>query len=221
MKNILAIDASSSNLSVCLIKKGAAIFEFNHQFRFGASKLPDIIEKSLKKSTLSLEDIDTFVIGSGPGSFTGLRVSFSIFKAFMVSLKKTFYSLSSSFSCAWPYRNQYEKIAVISDARRDLIYLSCFRSKNKILQKISREKLISLETLSQDREDYFFMTYDLHLREKTLKLFPKIRFFEKAVYPKARYLIEAVKILKISKITDVNNLTPLYLHPETCQIKKL
>ncbi|MBP7088834.1 MAG: tRNA (adenosine(37)-N6)-threonylcarbamoyltransferase complex dimerization subunit type 1 TsaB [Candidatus Omnitrophica bacterium] len=221
MKNILAIDISSSNLSVCLARNGTVVFDFNRQLKFAASRLPSVIKKSLEKAGSPLEDIDTFIIGSGPGSFTGLRVSFSIFKAFMISLRKEFYSLSSFYSCAWPYRRKYEEIAVIADAKKDLIYFSCFRSKNGLLQKTGSEKLVSLEELPQNKDDYLFITYDLYLREKILNLFPKIRFLEKAVYPQARYLIEAVKTLKISKVTKVSELKPLYLHPETCQIKKL
>jgi len=82
--NILAVDSSTHNTSLCIECDGEVRFDFNRRLKFGASKLINFIDKALKKSSLGLEDIDTFLVGKGPGSFTGLRISFSIIKAFMV-----------------------------------------------------------------------------------------------------------------------------------------
>jgi len=220
LKNILALDASSENISLYLKKGEKEPFDFNSRIKFGASKLPGIVDKALRKLDLDLRDVDTFLIGSGPGSFTGLRVSFSLFKAFMVSLGKPVYSVGSFFSCAYPYRNKHENIAVVSDARKNLIYLAGFKSKNGILRKIKKERLVSIEELVKEKKDYFFVSYDLHLREKILRFAPQVKFSPKAVYPKAKYLIEAVKMLNISEFSRVDKLIPLYLHPKICQIKK-
>ena len=168
-----------------------------------------------------MSTIDAFVIGSGPGSFTGLRISFSVIKAFMMAKKKPAIAIPSFYSCAYPLRNKADRIAVVSDARRNLIYLSCFRTKNGNLTKEGKEKLITLDELNKIDKKYLLVTYDSHLRDKILSLNSKVNFYSKNVYPKAKYLIPLAELYynKV-KFTALEKLEPLYLHPKTCQVRK-
>ena len=145
--NLLGIDASSGNISLALMKKGKIILDFNRRIKFGASNLPVYIEKNLKRASFPLDDIDCFVIGSGPGSFTGLRISFAIAKAFMVSLEKPVIAMSSFFSCAYQSNRIYNKITVIADARRNLYYSVCFERKGSYIRKIGKGQLLEFNDL--------------------------------------------------------------------------
>jgi len=227
--NLLAIDVSSQNLSLCIIRKDKIVVDINRKVRFGASLLISYIDKSLKKASLDLKGIDAFVLGSGPGSFTGLRVSYSVVKAFAVALNKPVIALGSFFSCAYPFKNKEEKIAVVSDARRNLIYLGCFKilrlkaqdgEGGKVLKKEGKEKLINFEELT-DKKGYLFVTYDSHIREQALNSNLGINFYPKDVHPKARYFFPLAKeYYSKGKFTSIDKLKPLYLHPKTCQVKK-
>ncbi len=219
MKKILALDTSSDNISL-YIRKGKDEFLYNRKIRFGAWKLAGVIKKSLEKLSFQVEDLDTLIIGAGPGSFTGLRISYSIAKAFLLGVKLKAYQVGSFYTCAYPYRKRYEKIAVVSDARRGLIYLATFKSKNGILKKEKKEKLVRLDELVEERKDYFFVTYDQQLRDKILQSKRKIDFCPKDTYPNAKYLISAIGDLKIKQVRSADELRPLYLHPKTCQIRK-
>src|SRR5690606_5139632 len=54
-----------------------------------------LIDELLKRNQLQLADVDGFVVGVGPGSYTGLRVSVMTAKMLGVSLKKPVYKISS------------------------------------------------------------------------------------------------------------------------------
>ncbi|MCQ9204787.1 MAG: tRNA (adenosine(37)-N6)-threonylcarbamoyltransferase complex dimerization subunit type 1 TsaB [Omnitrophica bacterium] len=218
--NILAIDASTENISLCIMKEGQVAADYNRRMQFGATKLIGYIKKNLEKIALSLSDFDAFVIGSGPGSFTGLRISFSIIKAFMLATKKPVIAVSSFFSCAYPFRNAQRRIAVISDARKGLIYAACFKPKNNTLQSNGKEYLVKLEDIIRQKRNHLFITHNSHLRKQALERDGNIDFYPKDVYPKARYLLLPAKVhYKNRKFISVEKLEPLYLHPKTCQIR--
>lgn len=215
--NLLGIDTSTDNISLSVLKDDKIIIDSNRRIKLGASQVMPLIEKLSKKAGLCLREIDAFVVGAGPGSFTGLRISFSIIKAFSLSLNKPVIRLGSFFSMALPFVKKHKRIAVIADARRGLIYAAAFKDK---LKMEGREKLMKLEDFVKNRRDYFFIAYDKALREKVRDLWPEINFCHKNVWPKAAYLVELARGCYVKKeFTAVDKLQPLYLHPKTCQIR--
>ncbi len=218
--NFLSIDASSDNVSLCISRGEKIVADINRRMRFGASKLIEYIDKALLKNSLSLKSIDAFVVGRGPGSFTGLRISFSLIKAFMLATEKPAIAVGSFYACLYPFRERSPKVAVISDARRNLIYGACFNIAGGDIRIRGREKLFLLEEFMSKNKDYLFVTYNRALREKALERNPGISFYPADVYPKARYLLPlAKKCYNEGRFTPIERLEPLYLHPKTCQIR--
>ena len=218
--NILAIDSSSQNLSISLLWQGKVLFDFNKHLKFGASQLVYFIDKNLRKHNISLKNIDIFAIGQGPGSFTGLRVSFSVIKAFMVSLNAPAVCIGSFYSMAYPFIKGHKKIAVISDARRGLVYAATFIVKNNLLQREVKEHLSALRDFVRGKSEYFFITCDEYLYKELSKINPEINFSQTVAYPKAKYYLKiAQKLAEKKKFIAVSDLEPLYLHPKTCQIR--
>ena len=219
--NFLAVDATSENLSLYIRYGKDKEINFNRKIKFGASRLISYIDKTIKKEKIDLSAIDAFVIGWGPGSFTGLRISFSVIKAFMIAKEKPAIAIPSFYSCAYPLRSKSRNLAVVSDARRNLFYLSCFKVKNENLTKVGRERLISLDELIKIDKKYLLITYDSDLRDKVLSLNPKANFYPKDIFPKAKYLMPLAELYyNKGKFTALDKLKPLYLHPKTCQVRK-
>ena len=139
----------------------------------------------------------------------------------MIAGGKPAIAIGSFYSCAYPLRRKASKIAVISDARRGLIYLSCFNSGNGNLAKVGRERLVTLDEIIKIGKEYLLITYEPHLREKILSLNPQLNFYSKDIYPKAKYLMPLAELYyNKGKFTALDELKPLYLHPKTCQIRK-
>jgi len=131
--NILAFDTSTEYLTVAALKteeSNKCISEISH---FGAlehaEKIIPIIEKSLDSVRLTLNQCDAFVIGQGPGSFTGLRVGFGTLQGFAVSTGKPCYGIPSLDVIAQAGVAYEGGIAVIMDARREKVYLGLYETR--------------------------------------------------------------------------------------------
>lgn len=69
---------------------------FLHQVDYDhASSTVELIKKFLNDNDVLIQEIDEFIVGIGPGSYTGIRVAVMIAKMFAYTLKKPLYTISS------------------------------------------------------------------------------------------------------------------------------
>jgi tRNA threonylcarbamoyladenosine biosynthesis protein TsaB len=88
--NLLAIDAACSILSVA-VSRGDDIFYTQAEAGMKHSELVmDIINTQTEKAGLKPADLNGILCMGGPGSFTGLRIGFSIAKGLALSLSIPF-----------------------------------------------------------------------------------------------------------------------------------
>ena len=81
MANILAIETSGSNCGVGIWKDENDPIIFEQQgSKIHSEKLPEFVQAVLKKSKITLHELDAIAISSGPGSYTGLRIGMSFAK---------------------------------------------------------------------------------------------------------------------------------------------
>jgi len=219
--NLLAIDTSSDNCSLGILWNDKVRLDYNRFKPRSASELFAYLDKSLRRLKLDFKKFDALVLGAGPGSFTGLRISFAAAKAWSLAIDLPVITVGSFASIAYRFKHQQEKIAVVADARRGLIYGATYLAKGGVLRREKKETLISLEDFIRDKKTYFFVTYDTALRDAALGLEPGLRFHGQDVFPNAKSLIFlAAGLYSAKKFTPLDKLQPLYLHPKTCQIRK-
>lgn len=219
---LIAVDSSSSVISLAGLDEDKIIFKFHKGIKKGASKIVMYIDKLLRENFLGLDEFDGFVVGAGPGSFTGLRISFSVIKGLSMGLNKPAIALSSFLSMAWQVKDLASKIAVVTDARRSLVYSCSFVVRNRRLKKEKKERLSSLEEFVKSYKDYLFITYDAHIREKTKKSFNHINFYPRNIWPDAGVLVKLAKVFyREGKFTPLTKLEPLYIYPKECQVRNV
>ena len=82
MSLILNIETSSKNCSVSLSSMGKLVshFELEDDKYRHSELLTSTIQDILFNEKLNVKDLDAISIGVGPGSFTGLRIGFSVAK---------------------------------------------------------------------------------------------------------------------------------------------
>jgi tRNA threonylcarbamoyladenosine biosynthesis protein TsaB len=83
----LALDTSTSTGSLALSRGQDILFEYNWRRQKSHSETVTAeIENALEKLNLKAKDVELFAVGTGPGSFTGIRVAVNIAKTFSYSL---------------------------------------------------------------------------------------------------------------------------------------
>src|ERR1700682_673649 len=105
----------------------------------------------LSRHLLSKTDIDAFIVVSGPGSFTGLRVGLAAIKALAEILKKPIVPVSLLEVVAIAGRAQ-GKIAAVLDAGRGDLYLGAYEIAGGSVQVLREQLLSKAEFLSAARE---------------------------------------------------------------------
>ncbi len=92
----LIIDATNDNIFFMIITNNN-IYSVTHQnAKTNYEKLVILIDNFLENNNLKIDDIDLIYVNRGPGSFAGIRNSFSIVKAIYLVKKIDYYCYSLS-----------------------------------------------------------------------------------------------------------------------------
>jgi tRNA threonylcarbamoyladenosine biosynthesis protein TsaB len=116
----LALDTSGEICSVALFDgdQERITYVFRHE-RHLSERLPAIIEFVLRDGGTSLQEVEAFAVGLGPGSFTGVRIGVTMVKGFAWALGKPLVGVSSLDGVALPFRGLSETaIAAVTPTRR-------------------------------------------------------------------------------------------------------
>jgi tRNA threonylcarbamoyladenosine biosynthesis protein TsaB len=229
-KNLLAIETSSPLLSVAL-KKGEdkTVQSTLKGFLRHAENLVPVIDRLLKKKKLSLHQIDAFLIGRGPGSFTGLRIGFATLKGFLSLVKKPCYgALSLDMIAEAIDLKAGSWLIVCLDARREKIYARFYRKETSSWQPKGRVQVLTFSELAARLPMEATLAGDALSRykadfEKFLLSNPKrkIHFLpQKYWYPRASSLI--LRSGTLEKLDQPRDFLPLYLRrPEPEKKRKI
>ena len=96
MSNILAIETSGSVCGVGIWKnKRKPIISEDFGKQKQSEKLFEFIIDSVKKSNITINDIDTIAVSSGPGSYTGLRIGMSFAKGLAYGKNVELYAINT------------------------------------------------------------------------------------------------------------------------------
>lgn len=135
---ILAIETSCDIASVSLLENKNLILELKEITpKTHSETLMPLIDKLLKQTNTSLNDIDLFAVDNGPGSFTGIRIGLSTIKAFCDVKSKPCISVSSLEALAYTCDSNNSIICSMIDAKHSNIYAGIFECKNGIYTKIN------------------------------------------------------------------------------------
>ena len=233
--NILAIDTSSKYFSLVIARDEKILVRFFEPLaRELSAKLVPVIDGSLKKARLALEDIDYFGAGLGPGSFTALRIGLAAMKGLVFPFNKPIAGVPSldvlahsakSVAAAFMPLTENATICPVVDARRGLLYCAVYRFKKGRLSRKSRYLLIPIKDLlarldSGTKTVFLGDGVPLYRKDIEKSLGEKAEFAkEEAWYPLPENLLACVREkIRQGKLTDSYKLVPLYLYPKECQV---
>jgi tRNA threonylcarbamoyladenosine biosynthesis protein TsaB len=117
---------------------------------FSAQLVPQIAAL-LQNQALNKNDIDAFVVVSGPGSFTGLRVGLSAIKALAEILQKPIVPVSLLESLATASGIQGRVVAALDGGRRE-VFFGAYEIAGESLQVLREEWLSQPDFVSAARD---------------------------------------------------------------------
>jgi tRNA threonylcarbamoyladenosine biosynthesis protein TsaB len=121
---LLSIDTSGRNGSVALVR--AEENEFHTlallplEGRMYSAQLIPALDQALRQTKLKKTEIDAFVVASGPGSFTGLRVGLSTVKALSEVLHKPIAAVSVLEAAARVTKVEGDVIVALDAGRKQV-----------------------------------------------------------------------------------------------------
>ncbi|HSU32164.1 MAG TPA: tRNA (adenosine(37)-N6)-threonylcarbamoyltransferase complex dimerization subunit type 1 TsaB [Bryobacteraceae bacterium] len=136
--NILAIDTTSEFGSIALRSNGQTVAEstLNSSTGYGHLILP-AVEKLLNEARLTLNQVDCFAAGSGPGAFTGVRVGLGTTKGLAEAMGKPAIGISNLRALA--SFGKTDRRGILLDARRGEVYAAIYNSR---LELVSSETVM-------------------------------------------------------------------------------
>lgn len=128
---IVAIDTSGRRGSVALCRGDAGSFEVAQLTALEggtySARLMPTISSLLEQNHFDKKDVDGFVVVSGPGSFTGLRVGLATVKGLCEILRKPLATVSMLEAVAVTYGSAEETVTAVLDAGRGEVYVGEYR----------------------------------------------------------------------------------------------
>ena len=125
---ILAFDTSSRHASASLLSGARELGSAHGQgtARHGDTLLP-LIERVLHDAGIARTELGLLVVGTGPGSFTGLRVGLAVAKGLALGLGCPLVGVSSPVALALAAAPQGGLVATATRAYRDEVYAGLWR----------------------------------------------------------------------------------------------
>ncbi|MCK0120199.1 tRNA (adenosine(37)-N6)-threonylcarbamoyltransferase complex dimerization subunit type 1 TsaB [Loktanella sp. F6476L] len=83
---VLAFDTASAHCAACLIDGDTVVVRVDPMAKGQAEHLMPMLEQVLSDNGLTWQDLDAIGVGTGPGNFTGIRISVSAARGLALGL---------------------------------------------------------------------------------------------------------------------------------------
>src|SRR5215472_9859726 len=139
---IVALDSSTLTLSLAVGRPGEAQ-PVAVERRGPPAKMSDLLPAALldllKRARLTLDDVQGFVVGLGPGSFTGLRIGLATVKG-LAYARRLPVSGASSLAALALEGPEETPLAAIAVARRGELYVGRYRRTGSRVDGLAPEE---------------------------------------------------------------------------------
>jgi len=145
---ILGCDMSGNENTLAIAKDNDVLAEMSITVKMKhLQEILPSIDFLLKTIQKKINDIDLFIVITGPGSWTGIRIAVTMIKSMALSLNKPVVGVCSLDVLAYNYRFTDIPVYPIIDAARQQVYYSEYNCKGSFPISISDYYLIKLDKL--------------------------------------------------------------------------
>ena len=225
---ILCLETATPSCSVALVHNGEVLAcEEDPKGQNHSEKITIFIDKVMKRTGISYDQLDAVAVSMGPGSYTGLRIGVSTAKGICYAVSKPLIAVETLHAMAYGGKTIVTNGLLIPaiDARRMEVYAAIFdENVNKI--KDTEAVIIDENSFSELKKDHHLFLFG-DGADKCAELFEnddKITVI-KEFYCSARYMnVIAQRKLDAKDFVDVAYFEPFYLKdfvPGTPKVKGL
>ena len=216
MSYILNIETSTHICSVALAKNGNLIgLKESFEDKTHAELLTVFIEDILEENKVETKDLAAIAISEGPGSYTGLRIGFSVTKGLCYGLNIPLITIPTLKAMANGARKNIKAggslLCPMIDARRREVYTSVFNENLDIISDV-HAKIIdntSFKELLPSNKLYFFGTGSDKCKTEIIS--DKAQFIDDT-YISAKYMIDlSLNKFEMKDFEDIAYSEPFYL----------
>lgn len=153
----VAIETATS-LGTVAVARGPALLaevELGAQRRHAEAALPGL-EEALRSAGVEREEVTEVVVGSGPGSFTGVRVAGATAKGLAAALGTPLRAFPSLLALAVEAAREVPSPATICallDARRGEVYAGCWRVDDDDIEEVLAPMVGSVRAVIEATKD--------------------------------------------------------------------
>jgi tRNA threonylcarbamoyladenosine biosynthesis protein TsaB len=152
----LIMDSSTNYLYISLIKDQLEIWKYLERGNNDHSeKLSNLIKTMLTETSIKVDDIDEIIVGKGPGSYTGVRVSMTIAKVFSWAKHIRLLTYSSLDLIASNKLKQDGIYVVKLDARRGNSFFKVIELKHTRVVSLVEDSFSSNTNINELIDKYY------------------------------------------------------------------
>ncbi|MCM1260290.1 MAG: tRNA (adenosine(37)-N6)-threonylcarbamoyltransferase complex dimerization subunit type 1 TsaB [Prevotella sp.] len=191
----LLIDSSTYDLFLGLYEDGVVDMMVKNAKNNHSETLVDALHLFLEKNNITVEAIDEILVGRGPGSYTGVRISGTVAKVLALVKHKPLYSFSTL----------------------DLLLASKMKENGLFLARIVAKKNHSYyKGASIQQGEITFTTPDTFGPDEQLQLFGDYTMIDGSAdaFEHRKEMVKAIVEKKLYQVEDVFTYVPNYLRNE-------
>ena len=223
---VLGLETSSRVVGVALLRDGvpsSSVERVTPQPR--ADDLRALVEGVLADTQATLDDVTGIALSIGPGSFTGLRIGASFVKGLALGTQIPVIGVPTLDVIAHNVWGARGTIIVLLDAKQQKVYAAAYQWNGERLHKLSRDALATIESLHPLlKRGTLFLGDGVEAYAAMLRRRLKRRL---VIAPRELWWPRAVTVARLGaaalarhRHVDPKTLTPIYLYPSDCSIKK-
>ena len=222
MARILLIDTSTAVLSVALSVDGTVVQERTcTEARQQAALTAPLVKEVLDAAGIGMKDCDAVCVGSGPGSYTGLRVGVSTAKGLAFGAGKPLIAVGTLdiLAAGVEDKDDFRHIVPMIDARRMEVYTAVYSPAGERLAPI-RAQVVEEGAFADELSagDVLFVG-DGALKCREVLTHPHAHFREAS--PLARHMAGlAEKAYREGRFENVAYFEPFYLKDFVATVSK-
>ncbi len=147
---LLGIEASGITSGIYLSRDDALLAQTTLNIRnIHSRSMTVMLQMLLEQSGTRITDLNGVVLSSGPGSFTGLRIGYSLGKGLAHALHLPMIEVPTLDIWAYQQGRTDLPVASVMDAHRNEVYIAIYRWEDEVLIKTKDYRLLPLDELGE------------------------------------------------------------------------